>query len=125
MKSSIPNVFLLLKYLSWFGYANEALLINQWHGNVTIECDKMRQLCFTSGDQVLDYFSAQPVSYRYFIHKQITHGRRAIYLALLKTKIGNFFEKGIYLVLKSVLLIVVITNNTEDFLVSFVSKEYF
>jgi len=52
----------MLKYLSWFNYASDALIINQWSGVEDIKCDKEIALCFTNGDDVLNYFNINTVS---------------------------------------------------------------
>jgi hypothetical protein len=38
MNSSVPVYFIWLKYLSWFYYGNEALVINQWKNIDDIGC---------------------------------------------------------------------------------------
>ena len=38
-----------LKYTSWLGYANEALLVNQWNGVVNITCTTTNITCQTGG----------------------------------------------------------------------------
>jgi ABC-type multidrug transport system permease subunit len=37
---SVPFYFVWLKYLSWFYYGNEALIINQWQGIQNISCSQ-------------------------------------------------------------------------------------
>lgn len=55
--STIPKYFLWIKYLSWFGYANEAVMVNQWQGLRNITCDTDITLCFTEGESVIHYFN--------------------------------------------------------------------
>ena len=57
----MPKYFLLLKYVSWFGYANEALEINQWNGVDNIKCDNDMELCFMTGDDIINYFNIKKV----------------------------------------------------------------
>ena len=59
----MPKYFFLLKYLSWFNYASDALIINQWKGIDKIGCDKELALCFTTGDDVINYFNINEVSW--------------------------------------------------------------
>ncbi|KAG7164314.1 white-like 2 [Homarus americanus] len=51
---STPVYLTWLKYLSWFSYGNEALLVNQWKGVETISCNK-NQTCFPNGEAVLSF----------------------------------------------------------------------
>ncbi len=60
--SSIPKYFIWLKYLSWFGYANEILVINQWKGVTGIECSSNTTFCFTNGEQIITYLKVKEVS---------------------------------------------------------------
>ena len=55
--------FLPIKVLSWFSYACECLIINQWDGIGTIECKNDPTLCFADGDSVIDYFHMKKVFY--------------------------------------------------------------
>ncbi|KAK7066125.1 ABC-2 type transporter [Halocaridina rubra] len=50
----IPPYFIWIKYISWFNYGNEALIINQWKGVGPIEC-KMDDptLCYEDGSDVI------------------------------------------------------------------------
>jgi hypothetical protein len=41
-----------MRYLSWIGYSNEALLINQWSGIEGIKCDG-NSTCLQNGEEVL------------------------------------------------------------------------
>ncbi|XP_065053013.1 protein white-like isoform X1 [Rhopilema esculentum] len=68
---SVPPYFIWLKYLSWFKYSFEALLVNQWDGFGSISCPKVAPTlalsnattattavvpCIKTGQQVLKYF---------------------------------------------------------------------
>ncbi|CAG0879456.1 unnamed protein product [Darwinula stevensoni] len=52
--NSIPVYFIWLKYISWFYYGNEALMINQWK-DLEIDCGDSIG-CPPSGDAILEYF---------------------------------------------------------------------
>jgi hypothetical protein len=56
--------FIWLKYLSWLGYANEVLLVNQWDGINEIKCSgKNETVClFKTGDDVLDFYKMDKVT---------------------------------------------------------------
>lgn len=59
----VPKYFLFLRYISWFGYANEALQINQWHGVKNITCEETGCIqAFSSGDLILSYLQMNPVN---------------------------------------------------------------
>jgi len=62
--STIPKYFLWIKYLSWFGYANEILVVNQWHGVTNIKCDTDISLCFVEGQNIIDYLNINTVNLR-------------------------------------------------------------
>ncbi|KAK8720986.1 hypothetical protein OTU49_012992, partial [Cherax quadricarinatus] len=51
---STPVYLTWMKYLSWFSYGNEALLVNQWYNVETIACHK-NQTCFPNGLAVLSF----------------------------------------------------------------------
>ncbi|XP_037797827.1 protein white-like [Penaeus monodon] len=51
---STPIYLTWLKYLSWFSYGNEALLLNQWQGVKSIPCNT-NQTCFPNGQAVLSF----------------------------------------------------------------------
>ena len=54
---SIPKYFIWLRYLSWFSYSNEIILVNQWKGVRNITCpESANGFCFTSGEQIIDYY---------------------------------------------------------------------
>ena len=40
---NLLSIFLRIKYLSWLGYANEILVVNQWENVPYIICDKSTQ----------------------------------------------------------------------------------
>nr|CAD7598245.1 unnamed protein product [Timema genevievae] len=52
--SSVPIYFKWLSYLSWFKYANEALLINQWEGVDHIDCTASNTTCPKNGLVVVE-----------------------------------------------------------------------
>ncbi|XP_055525675.1 protein white isoform X2 [Wyeomyia smithii] len=57
--ASVPAYFEYLSFLSWFRYANEALLINQW-SNVQageIACTRLNVTCPSSGQIILETFN--------------------------------------------------------------------
>lgn len=62
----VPVYFLFLRYISWFGYANEALQINQWEGVKNITCETGCIQAFSSGDLILSYLQMNPVSFSFF-----------------------------------------------------------
>ncbi|XP_050099637.1 protein white [Anopheles aquasalis] len=57
--ASVPAYFKYLSYLSWFRYANEALLINQWAavGDGEIACTRANVTCPASGEIILETFN--------------------------------------------------------------------
>uniref|UniRef100_A0A182N1H9 ABC transporter domain-containing protein n=1 Tax=Anopheles dirus TaxID=7168 RepID=A0A182N1H9_9DIPT len=57
--ASVPAYFKYLSYLSWFRYANEALLINQWSTIVDgdIACTRANVTCPRSGEIILETFN--------------------------------------------------------------------
>ena len=57
--ASVPAYFKYLSYLSWFRYANEALLINQWSTVVDgeIACTRANVTCPRSGEIILETFN--------------------------------------------------------------------
>ncbi|XP_054167873.1 protein white-like [Oppia nitens] len=46
---SIPDYFIWIKYISWFYYGNEALVINQWLDITSIPCTTSKQSSTTNG----------------------------------------------------------------------------
>nr|QTW43725.1 ABCG-like protein 2 [Eurytemora affinis] len=60
---SIPVYFLWLKYLSWFHYSFEALMINQWSGLANISCQTNAPVSPEfDGNKVLNLFLSLPVN---------------------------------------------------------------
>lgn len=53
---SIPVYFIWIRYISWFNYGNEALILNQWRNveNITCPPDQIPSLCAYSGEDVID-----------------------------------------------------------------------
>lgn len=49
---STPTYMIWVKYLSWFNYGNEALMINQWEGVRNLTCTGVKT-CFSDGESVL------------------------------------------------------------------------
>lgn len=60
--SSIPDYFIWIRYISWFYYGNEALIINQWAdvGEITCE-DGLETLCRNNGTEVINALSFDEV----------------------------------------------------------------
>lgn len=50
-----------MQYLSWIGYGNEALLINQWNGVTNITCNQ-NSTCLDTGEKILKDLEMNPVS---------------------------------------------------------------
>ena len=62
--SDVPKYFLFLRYISWFGYANEALQINQWHDVTNITCSSSDCIqAFTNGEGILNYLDMHPENF--------------------------------------------------------------
>ncbi|CAF0898548.1 unnamed protein product [Brachionus calyciflorus] len=62
---SIPKYFIWLRYLSWFSYSNELILINQWKGIQNISCPNgTTSFCFSNGEQIIDYYKIDQNNYR-------------------------------------------------------------
>ena len=63
----VPTYFLLLRYLSWFCYATENLLVNQFNGIQSIACDNPDEPdCFRrfeKGSEVLDFYKLDPKNF--------------------------------------------------------------
>ncbi|CAF0819089.1 unnamed protein product [Brachionus calyciflorus] len=63
----VPTYFLMLRYLSWFSYATENLLVNQFEGIESISCDHpddpncLRR--FEKGDEVLEFYKLDPKNF--------------------------------------------------------------
>lgn len=65
---SIPSYLTWISYLSWFRYAEEALMINQWEGVENINCTSTTttttttsNICPNSGHIVLDIYGFKEV----------------------------------------------------------------
>ena len=56
---TVPVYFIWLKYLSWLGYGNEILVINQWDNIRNITCD--REPCISNGTQIISYLNMKQV----------------------------------------------------------------
>jgi hypothetical protein len=75
---SIPSYFIWLRYLSWFGYANELLVVNQWSGVENISCPSNAttigmngpMFCFTKGEQIINYLKVKPVRVSHYYAKE-------------------------------------------------------
>ena len=48
------------KYLSWFNYGNELLLINQWKG-VELDCAEGDLCTYENGEAVIDFYGYSEV----------------------------------------------------------------
>ena len=60
---SVPVWLAWLKYLSWFLYSNELLVINQWDG-AEMDCDDpLKSRCFPTGDDVITFFGFDKANY--------------------------------------------------------------
>ncbi|XP_071526749.1 protein white-like isoform X2 [Panulirus ornatus] len=53
--SSTPVFLKVIKYLSWFSYGNEVLLVNQWEGVHNLTCTGVKT-CYPDGKAVLQRF---------------------------------------------------------------------
>ncbi|XP_048768264.2 protein white-like isoform X1 [Ostrea edulis] len=53
---SIPDYLVWMKYISWFSYGNEMMVINQWEDVSTISCDSSTS-CLSRGDLVITSLS--------------------------------------------------------------------
>ncbi|XP_068242459.1 protein white-like [Palaemon carinicauda] len=51
---SVPIYFIWIKYLSWFNYANEALIVNQWAGVYNISCPDESVTCLYDGESIIE-----------------------------------------------------------------------
>uniref|UniRef100_A0A0P4VZS6 ABC-2 type transporter transmembrane domain-containing protein n=2 Tax=Scylla olivacea TaxID=85551 RepID=A0A0P4VZS6_SCYOL len=56
---SIPVYFIWIRYISWFNYGNEALIINQWQNvkNITCPPDQIPDMCALTGEDVIEDLS--------------------------------------------------------------------
>lgn len=56
------NFYVLwVKYLSWFSYSYELLLLNQWDNVTHIECQSYKLNCFKNGNSVIDSYNVNKV----------------------------------------------------------------
>ncbi|XP_064087274.1 protein white-like [Macrobrachium nipponense] len=51
---TVPVYFIWIKYISWFNYANEALIVNQWEGVTNITCPSGSATCMGDGEAVIE-----------------------------------------------------------------------
>lgn len=51
---TVPVYFIWIKYISWFNYANEALMVNQWEGVSNITCPAESDSCLRDGGEVIE-----------------------------------------------------------------------
>nr|XP_053629074.1 protein white-like [Cherax quadricarinatus] len=52
---SVPVYFVWVRYISWFNYGNEALMINQWADVEKFsDCEENRTLCYHTGTEVIE-----------------------------------------------------------------------
>jgi len=70
MRRSVPVWLSWLKYLSWFLYGFEALLINQWEGVKDISCivpsidqNSDNFSCMSTGEEVLDQLAFEQANF--------------------------------------------------------------
>lgn len=56
---SIPVYFVWLRYISWFSYSNEILVVNQWRDvrNITCSGSEFESQCFHNGKEVISSLS--------------------------------------------------------------------
>lgn len=54
-----------LKYLSFFAYANDSFILNQWKDVTSIKCEEFSR-CLSTGADVLDYLHINAVSNIYY-----------------------------------------------------------
>ena len=70
---SVPDWLIWLKYLSWYKYSNEILIINQWEG-ITIDCPQFNssdvsnatvsgKSCIPDGDGVIEFYGFNKEDY--------------------------------------------------------------
>ncbi|XP_058443759.1 protein white isoform X2 [Malaya genurostris] len=83
--ASVPIYFEYLSYFSWFRYANEALLINQWSmvQEGEIACTRMNVTCPTSGQIILETFN--------FRVEDLTFDIVCLFVLLVVFRLGALF----------------------------------
>jgi len=59
--SSIPNYFVWLRYLSWYSYAFETIMISQWENVNNIHCEYNSTFCYQDGEQVISFLKLEKV----------------------------------------------------------------
>lgn len=65
---SVPSWLIWLRYLSWFMYSNEILVINQWDGvtfNCTRPADAPPEPCIPDGDGVFEFYGFDKDKYAF------------------------------------------------------------
>jgi hypothetical protein len=81
-----PKYFLWIRYLSWFNYANEAMVVNQWDGVKDIGCHTDPALCFMEGESIMNYLNMKVDNFSfnlYMLGGLITGWRIMSFIALL------------------------------------------
>jgi hypothetical protein len=60
-KRTVEKYFYWIKYLSWLGYSNEVLMVNQWESVRNISCNNLNSTyCrFKNGTDVLNVFGME------------------------------------------------------------------
>jgi hypothetical protein len=61
--NSMPNYFAWIRYLSWFSYSNELLLLNQWDNYMNITCENNNTFCFRNGAEIIAFLNLEPGNY--------------------------------------------------------------
>ena len=57
-----------MKYISWFNYGNEALVVSQWKDIDTIDdCNVTSILCYENGEEVIQTSGYETVSSNYYL----------------------------------------------------------
>ncbi|XP_066979788.1 protein white-like [Macrobrachium rosenbergii] len=59
---TVPVYFIWIKYISWFNYANEALIVNQWWGVTNITCPSGSATCMDDGEAVIESLGYEEAS---------------------------------------------------------------
>lgn len=57
---SIPVYFIWIRYISWFSYGNEALIVNQWADVEEIKCPDEEMFCRNNGTDVIEQLAFDP-----------------------------------------------------------------
>ena len=58
----MPDYFIWIKYISWFNYAYDALMIVLWQGVGCIPCAAGGGSCCTTGQAILNQLNAKSVN---------------------------------------------------------------